>query len=59
MEELYETYRRRGVEFLVVYTREPHPGKHYGSHRSIEQKRSYAEDMVREENIGRRVLNEL
>ncbi|MFQ5595430.1 MAG: peroxiredoxin family protein [Anaerolineae bacterium] len=56
MEEIYEKYRAQGVEFIVAYTHEPHPGKHYGPHESMEQKQSYAEDMVREENIGRRVL---
>jgi len=56
MEELYEKYRRQGVQFIVAYTREPHPGKHYGPHESMDEKQAFAEDMVREEKIGRQVL---
>ncbi|MBI4493408.1 MAG: hypothetical protein HY690_11525 [Chloroflexi bacterium] len=42
LNQLYARYRAQGFEFFTVYVREPHPGEHYGPHRSWEQKLEFA-----------------
>jgi hypothetical protein len=53
MEELYQKYHDRDVEFFVVYSREPHAGERkyfrkYSQHTSYEQKLKYARELVQE-----------
>lgn len=45
-----------GVGFAFIYTREAHPGEHYGPHQTFEQKLSNARDMVARFGIKRRML---
>jgi hypothetical protein len=40
--ELYRRYRDQDFEFFTIYVREPHPGEHYGPHRTWEQKLAFA-----------------
>ncbi|MBI2305585.1 MAG: hypothetical protein HYU86_12665 [Chloroflexi bacterium] len=42
MEQLYQEYKDKDCEFLVLYTREAHPNETYPRHVSHEQKLSYA-----------------
>ena len=44
------------VTFLVIYTREAHPGEVTGPHRSQADKNAAARRMAKEENLSRRVL---
>lgn len=51
MEELREKYKDKGVEFFVVYSKEPHAGerkyfKKYSQHTSYEHKLGYAKELV-------------
>jgi hypothetical protein len=39
---LYRHYRDQGFEFFTIYVREPHPGEHYGPHKSWDQKLKFA-----------------
>ena len=54
MEELAK--RHPDVSWLVIYTREAHPGEATPEHRSIEDKRSAARKLATDEAIGRRLL---
>lgn len=56
LNELSEEYRDHGFEFLTVYVREPHPGEHYGAHRTWEQKLQYARDCRAQDDIETPVL---
>lgn len=51
MNELYAHYRPQGVEFLLVYVREPHPGEHYGHHTSFGQKARCARDCQDQDGV--------
>ena len=42
LNELYRRYRDQDFEFFTIYVREPHPGEHYGPHRTWEQKLAFA-----------------
>ena len=58
MEELREKYKDKGVEFFVVYSKEPHAGerryfKKYTQHSSYEHKLGYAKELV--EQFGMKV----
>ncbi len=58
MEELYGKYKDEGVEFFVVYSKEPHAEerryfKKYTQHASYEHKLSYAKELV--EQFGMKV----
>ncbi len=54
MEDLAE--RHQGTVFLVIYTREAHPGELTSPHRSQADKRAAARKMANEETLRRRVL---
>jgi uncharacterized protein YqcC (DUF446 family) len=56
LNELYRRYRDQGFEFLTIYVREPHPGEHYGSHRSWQQKLSSARDCRDQDGIQNPML---
>jgi len=51
LNELYRCYRQHGFEFFTIYVREPHPGEHYGPHRSLEQKFRFAQDCRKQDGI--------
>jgi len=42
MRKLHQEYQGQGVQFLLVYVREPHPGEGVPAHGSYEQKVSHA-----------------
>ena len=50
MEQLRQKYEGRGVEFVAMYVREPHPGetgfRSYRQHESFEHKMGYARELV-------------
>ena len=48
---LQQDFDGRGVSFFLLYTRESHPAENYASHTSFEQKRSYACDLQRLEDV--------
>jgi hypothetical protein len=56
LNKLYKDYRDKGFEFLTVYVREPHPGEHYGSHKSWEQKLRFARDCREQDDIQTTLL---
>jgi hypothetical protein len=51
LNELYHCYRDLGFEFLTIYVREPHPGEHYGPHRTWEQKLMFARKCREQDGI--------
>ena len=53
---LYEYLRWRGVEFLFIYVREPHPGEVYPHHSSMEQKVKVARELQLTEEVRFPVL---
>lgn len=58
MEDLYKKYKEKGVDFYVIYSREPHAGERkyfrkYKQHSSYEHKVSYAKELV--ETFGMKV----
>jgi len=50
IEQLQEKYGKKGVEFVVVYVREPHPGepayRQYKQPQNLEQRRQYARELA-------------
>jgi len=48
---LQQDFDGRGVSFFLLYTRESHPAENYASHTSFDQKRSYARDLQRLEDV--------
>jgi hypothetical protein len=50
MEQLKAKYEKYGVEFVVVYVREPHPGepayRKYRQPQTLEQRRQYARELA-------------
>ena len=56
LNELYRRYRQHGFEFFTIYVREPHPGEHYGPHRSLAQKIRFAQDCRRQDGIQTPIL---
>jgi hypothetical protein len=50
MEQLKAKYEKYGVEFVVVYVREPHPGepayRTYQQPQTLEQRRQYARELT-------------
>ena len=54
--ELYRRYRDLGFEFFTIYVREPHPGEHYGPHRSFEQKLEFARHCREQDGIQNPIL---
>src|SRR5262249_39187171 len=53
---LSRRYRQHGFEFFTIYVREPHPGEHYGPHRSLEQKFRFAQDCRKQDGIQTPIL---
>ena len=46
MEHLYNTYKERDVEVVLLYTREPHPGKtRYHQPTTYEERMAYAQEL--------------
>lgn len=56
LNELYAIYRDKGFEFLTIYVREPHPGEHYGPHRTWEQKLKFAQDCREQDGIQNPII---
>jgi AhpC/TSA family len=56
LNELYQRYRDQGFEFFTIYVREPHPGEHYGPHRTWEQKLKFARDCREQDGIHNPML---
>jgi len=52
----WEYFKWRGVQFLFVYVREPHPGEAYPHHASMDQKVAVAEELQRLDDIRFPVL---
>lgn len=55
MESLANEYTGE-VDFYVLYVREAHPGEHIPAHRSFSEKLKNANDLKREEKVGRTIL---
>lgn len=61
IEDAYEKYRSKDVEFFVVYSKEPHAEegryfKNFTQHTSYEQKKEYASQLVKEHGMKVPVL---
>jgi hypothetical protein len=56
MEALAGRYRDRAVRSVFIYTREAHPGEHYGHHRTIEDKRRNARAFLDHGGNRRQIL---
>jgi hypothetical protein len=46
----------KGFNFLFMYTREAHPGEHYGRHRSMEQKLTHPRAFKERGRVERPIL---
>lgn len=53
MDDLAARYADRGVTSVFVYTREAHPGEHYGAHRSMDDKRHHARAFLEHSKVQR------
>jgi len=56
LNRVWEYFNWRGVQFLFVYVREPHPGETYPHHSSMEQKIAAAKELQRIEEVRFPVL---
>lgn len=56
LNDLYQRYRDQGVEFFTIYVREPHPGEHYGPHRTWAQKVKFARDCRDQDRVQNPLL---
>jgi alkyl hydroperoxide reductase subunit AhpC len=56
LNHVWEYFAWRGVQFLFVYAREPHPGETYPHHTSMDQKVELAKELQRIEEIRFPVL---
>ena len=56
LNKLYQRFRDQGFEFFTVYVREPHPGEHYGPHKTWEQKLKFARDCRERDGIQNPIL---
>jgi alkyl hydroperoxide reductase subunit AhpC len=56
LNRMWEFFCWRGVQFLFVYVREPHPGEAYPHHSSIEQKIAAARELQQMEEMRFPVL---
>ena len=60
MEELKKKYGERGVEFVVVYVCEPHPGepayRHYVQPQNLEERRRYAQELAETRQMAATVV---
>lgn len=52
----WEYFKWRGVQFLLIYVREPHPGDKYAHHTSMEQKTAAAKELQQLEEVRFPVL---
>src|SRR5205085_5891566 len=56
LNHLWEYVQWRGVQFLFIYAREPHPGEVYPHHTSMEQKLQVAKEFQQIERVRFPVL---
>jgi len=56
LSKLSKRFQGRGVEFLMVYTRETHPGENIGRHKKFEEKLEHAKRFREEEGVELRLL---
>lgn len=56
MDDLGDRFADRAVRSVFVYTREAHPGEHYGHHRSMDDKRRHAAAFLDECRVRREIL---
>lgn len=56
LEAMAQEYESQGFRFIFVYTREAHPGEHYGAHQSMEQKLVHAQAFKERNHIQRPIL---
>src|SRR5581483_3502057 len=56
LNHLWEYVRWRGIQFLFIYAREPHPGEVYPHHTSMEQKIAVAREFQQVEHVRFPVL---
>jgi peroxiredoxin len=56
LNRMWEYYSWRGVQFLFVYVKEPHPGEAYPHHTSLEQKVAVAKELQQMEEMRFPVL---
>lgn len=56
MQQLHAKYRERGVQFFLVYTREPHPDEEVPQTLSYEERLAYAQVVKEEFKIPYTVL---
>lgn len=56
MEPMAREYAPKGFAFVFVYTREAHPGEHYGPHHSMEQKLAHARAFQESSKVERPIL---
>ena len=56
LEPMAREYGPQGFTFLFVYTREAHPGEHFGPHRSMQQKLAHARAFQERGQVERLIL---
>jgi len=56
LSKLSQQFQDRGVEFLMVYTRETHPGENLARHSKIYEKIEHAKRLRDEEGVTTRIL---
>jgi len=60
IETLKQKYAAQGVEFVVVYVQDPHPGepgfRRYIQPKSLEDRRAYAEELVADHQMQATVV---
>lgn len=60
VEQLKDKYGKKGVEFVVVYVRDPHPGepafRQYVQPQTLEQRRQYAQELVQSRHMAATVV---
>ncbi len=56
LSKLAQKYRSKGVEFLMIYTRETHPGEVVCRHTSFSEKMTHAKSFKKDENVRIRVI---
>jgi hypothetical protein len=53
---LYSRYKKKGFEFFLIYTKEPHPGENIAQPTTIEERAKNAARLKREEKVNFRIL---
>jgi hypothetical protein len=56
MRSLYSRYKKKGFEFFLIYTREPHPGENIPQPTTIEERAKNAARLKREEKVNFPIL---